>query len=210
MNQHPELAIPPVHWLARELIQEYSRTGDVTLAREFLESASGFDRESLLEILFWHALGQRDWPLAEFCLGEGYPVVPREWSDFGPLYHAMSLLGNCPEVIEWLLEHGAEIERRGHNNWTPLLAAVFSGSEEIVKMLLDYGADVNASTGIDDDLTPLMAAATMGHEGIVNILLAHGAGTHRRNRWGLDAAEVAESAGHNGLARMIRSRGRSQ
>ncbi|KAG7244832.1 hypothetical protein INR49_029851, partial [Caranx melampygus] len=45
--------------------------------------------------------------------------------------------------------------------------------EEMVKILLDRGASVNAQ---DNELwTPLHAAATCGHAGLVKILIAHGA-----------------------------------
>lgn len=117
----------------------------------------------------------------------------------------MTTLGDCAEVIDWLLRHGAEIERRVHNHWTPLLAAVSGGLVGTVAVLLDHGADINASTLIDYDDTALMIAARNGNETIVTMLLNHGAAAGRRNRYGQNAQEIAEQGGYVRIADLIRS-----
>jgi uncharacterized protein len=130
---------------------------------------------------------------------------PNDASEFGPLHDTMSeLVGDRPEVIKWLLRHGAVVDQRGPINATPLICAARHGLSETLRVLIANGADINASTEIDDDETALMVAAARGHESIVNALLTHGADAHRKNRWGRNAARLADERGHDAIARLIR------
>lgn len=66
------------------------------------------------------------------------------------------------EVVRLLLEAGADVQRRGFNNWTPLHAAALTGDADLVRLLLDAGADPEATTIIDDDWTPAEEADHLG------------------------------------------------
>jgi hypothetical protein len=55
-----------------------------------------------------------------------------------------------------------------------LAEAVRNGHEEIMNMLIDFGADVNEKSA-DNGNTPLMDAATKGHEDMLSTLIAAGA-----------------------------------
>lgn len=56
---------------------------------------------------------------------------------------------------------------------TPLHMAVRSGSEKIVRVLLEHGADCNARGA--QSMTPLARAIIENHENVVEMLLSHGA-----------------------------------
>ena len=61
-----------------------------------------------------------------------------------PIMYA-AMFSSTPEIVQLLLEHGAEIDARDNNGWTPLmLAAGFSSTPEIVQLLLDQGGDALA------------------------------------------------------------------
>ena len=52
------------------------------------------------------------------------------------------------EVVALLLEHGADINRKGRNGGTALHAAAFLGRAETVKLLLDKGADTTLRSNL--------------------------------------------------------------
>jgi len=52
--------------------------------------------------------------------------------------------GRSIEVVEALLDAGAELEARQQNGFTPLMGAAAGGVTEIVERLLAAGAEVNA------------------------------------------------------------------
>jgi ankyrin repeat protein len=56
---------------------------------------------------------------------------------------------------------------------TPLQLAMQRGWEPLVRLLLEYGADVNASEG--PYVTALKVATDRGYQGIIELLLQHGA-----------------------------------
>jgi len=67
-----------------------------------------------------------------------------------------------------------EVNGRGHTGDTPLAVAAWRGNLEIVKLLVEHGADVNA--GKDrGKRTPLLEAAAEGHADVVEYLIAKGA-----------------------------------
>jgi ankyrin repeat protein len=66
------------------------------------------------------------------------------------------------EVLDLLLTHGADIQQRGFNDYTPLHWAVAEGNIEAAEYLLARGANPNARTSIDDYATPLEEAETLG------------------------------------------------
>ncbi len=118
----------------------------------------------------------------------------------------MYFCGDSPAVIAWMLAHDAEIERRdlAQSNTTPLIHATVASLNDVVELLLQCGANANASTIIDDDDTALMIAVKAGNERVVKLLLAYGAETTRKNRWGQDAETLARLRGHFGLCHLLR------
>ncbi|WP_128113551.1 ankyrin repeat domain-containing protein [Polynucleobacter necessarius] len=58
-----------------------------------------------------------------------------------PLHYACTNDGHI-EVTQFLLANGATVDSRGLNGTTPLMMAVQSGNEDLVKLLLDKGANI--------------------------------------------------------------------
>lgn len=56
---------------------------------------------------------------------------------------------------------------------TPMIAAIVTGDDELVRLMLQRGADVEARCA--DQVTPLMHAISHGYNSIAELLLSHGA-----------------------------------
>jgi ankyrin repeat protein len=77
------------------------------------------------------------------------------------------------EVVNLLLDKGADLEAKDQYGATALIIASSEFRVDVVKMLLDKGADVN--TKDRNGWTALMWATSMGHMQIVKLLQSHGA-----------------------------------
>ncbi|ORX63511.1 ankyrin, partial [Anaeromyces robustus] len=60
-----------------------------------------------------------------------------------------------------------------YNDKTPLFSACESGNENLVKYLMEQGAEINVMSRCNH--TPLYTACQSGYENIVKCLLEHGA-----------------------------------
>jgi uncharacterized protein len=72
---------------------------------------------------------------------------------------------------------------------SPLCAAIIKGDVNAVKVLIEYGLDVNE---MSNDFTPLMLAARYNRVEIVEILLKNGAKVDIKNERGFTAIKYAE------------------
>jgi uncharacterized protein len=97
--------------------------------------------------------------------------------------------GHCDlTAVRSLLQQGASPNARNWdgNTLTALMVAAQNGCSDIVKRLLDAGAEVNAkadfASGIKANvlkgITALSSAAASGNANVVRILLEHGADVH--------------------------------
>jgi len=66
------------------------------------------------------------------------------------------------EMVELLLDKGADVNAPAAGGYTPLHAAAQNGQEEIILLLLKNMADINAVT--DDGQSPLELAIKSGHD----------------------------------------------
>ncbi len=88
---------------------------------------------------------------------------------------------------------------------TLLMAAIYFGQNEIVKFLIDKGADVNAKA--NNGGTSLILASLKGHEDVVKILLAKGADVNAKTNEGLTALSAARYKEHQGIVRILKAAG---
>jgi hypothetical protein len=89
-------------------------------------------------------------------------------------------------AVEALLKKGALVNRPG---WTALHYAAAAGSNEIVQLLLDESAYIDAES--PNKTTPIMMAARGGNILTVKLLLDEGADATLKNDQGLTALDLA-------------------
>ena len=106
-------------------------------------------------------------------------------------------------AVKALLAHGAEVNRHG---WTPLHYAAAVGDVEIVQLLLDKSAYVDAES--PNKTTPLMMAARGGQTNVAKVLIEAGADVALKNDQGLNAVDFALKNEHRDTAELIRSAGK--
>jgi serine/threonine-protein phosphatase 6 regulatory ankyrin repeat subunit A/serine/threonine-protein phosphatase 6 regulatory ankyrin repeat subunit B len=101
---------------------------------------------------------------------------------FTPL-HLASSKGHI-EIVEFLLNHGADTELEIFNGETPLmLAAQYAryGQYETIKTLLEHGAKVNHKD--EDGGTALHKAAMYSGKEVMNLLISYGADVNAREEY---------------------------
>ena len=67
---------------------------------------------------------------------------------------------------------------------TALMEAADEGHVEVVRLLLESGADINTQEDYGNGATALMEAAGNGHVEVVRLLLENGADTNTQNNSG--------------------------
>ena len=87
------------------------------------------------------------------------------------------------DVAHLLLELGADVNKIGTDEWSPLTAAAFCGSTDVLNLLLDHGADVNAMDKYER--TALGWAAGRGEAEAAELLIVNGATIDAKNKNGL-------------------------
>lgn len=102
---------------------------------------------------------------------------------------------NRLDLVEKLIARGAQVNNPG---WTALHYAASVGNVEIVKLLLEHAAYIDADS--PNKTTPLMMAAHGKHRAVCNLLIAEGADPSLINQRGVSAAGFALRAGDRELA----------
>ncbi|UCE48728.1 MAG: ankyrin repeat domain-containing protein [Phycisphaerales bacterium] len=139
--------------------------------------------------------------IARLLVSKGAGVSPIHWAAF---------VGDVEKVQE-LLRQGVDVDSRNArlDDGTPLYFAVTGAHEEVIRLLLAKGADVNLSTRRGE--TSLNAAARRdARTGIAELLIEHGADVNFRHaKWGKDdtALHTAAFRGHVEMARLLVNRG---
>jgi ankyrin repeat protein len=136
-----------------------------------------------------------------------------------------------PDIVKILLQNRADPDKEDNNGWTALSTAAYHGSarcvqiladrsktdlsrgllfatlsehKDVVKILLDYGAEVDSRSG--DGRTPLILAASKGNKEIVNMLLLAGADPSLTDQSGATAESTAVAKGFREIADLLHGR----
>lgn len=123
-------------------------------------------------------------------------VEVRNAADESPLMLA-ALKGEAL-LCQRLIQKGAEVNKPG---WAPLHYAATNGHLEVMNLLLEHHAYIDAAS--PNNTTPLMMAAHYGTPEAVKLLLEAGADPMLKNDLGLTAIDVANRGGRVDSAGII-------
>lgn len=110
--------------------------------------------------------------------------------------------GDAGEVARQLAE-GASVNARDATNHTALHFATQSNHVEAAVMLIEAGADVNASDGASIDHSPYLMAGARGYLEILTSMLTHGADLTDTNGYGGTALIPACERGFVAVVRAL-------
>ena len=160
------------------------RAGDLQALREAVDDPDTIPHTTLpidigtcLEYAIYHSPLLFIRQLLE--LGANVNPPREEHAGFPPLLAALSCSRpipgsearpDVPEIVQLLLEFGADPAQRGINDYTALHMAVAVRNQKAVELLLAGGADPRLRTTIDDFDTPLEMARAAGLYDIAAIL----------------------------------------
>ncbi len=98
--------------------------------------------------------------------------------------------GRDIKLLKSLIADGADINYQDRYGWTPLMAAVFAGQENIVKMLLEHGAKTELKV-FKEGWTAFRIAARTEKYDIAKMLVGHGADMNSQDSRGLTTLGAA-------------------
>ena len=182
-----------------------------------------------------------------------YPYKPSAFSRVGELQAGLPVFANGADrellaaaarndfaAVEKLLKEGANANAKDEGNFQPLIFAVNFGSVEIVRLLLEAGADPNinyegstllATAAMNgyaritalllesgarvneryaNESTPLMNAVFMDHASTVEAILNHEPNLSLENSDGMTALSIAQAQGYQQLVELLLKHGAAQ
>uniref|UniRef100_A0A8D2IPD0 Poly [ADP-ribose] polymerase n=1 Tax=Varanus komodoensis TaxID=61221 RepID=A0A8D2IPD0_VARKO len=148
----------------QQLLQEGVPLGNSEADRQLLEAAKAGEMDVVKKLCTVQSVNCRDI--------EGRQSTPLH---FAAGYNRVS-------VVEYLLQHGADVHAKDKGGLVPLHNACSYGHYEVAELLVKHGAVVNVA-----DIwkfTPLHEAAAKGKYEICKLLLQHGADPTKKNRDG--------------------------
>jgi ankyrin repeat protein len=174
-----------------------------TLARAKGHQLEDPYRKALCKKVKAMAQAKHHWPLLYYLAGKGCRYLnEKDAQGHTALWHAIDQ--NDPAIVQWLLDHGADVEAKTRGGDPPLHWAVKKGHKDIVTLLLRYDAAIEAK---GTTCTALHTAVQEGHTDTVILLLDQGAKIDAQDIVGFTPLHYAARKGHTPIVAMLLNKG---
>ena len=156
-------------------LHEAYQRGDLQAVKDLLGNPPDFPNcpgpLAVGRIVLEYAIYQSPLPFVRALLELGANPNYGESAGFPSLHAALSTnREDRYDIVELLLQFGADVQQRGVNDYTPLHYAAAQNDLRMIQLLLSHGADPVAKTGIDDFTTPQEEAERRGFSKAAQIL----------------------------------------
>ena len=164
--------------VAETLLHAASVSGHVDIMRWLLgHGADANARNYVSRTPLHYAVLNMHFEAIQILLDHGVDIDSQSITGKTPLYDLLSSRSSSSEgmvdVIQRLLEHGADTNIPDHRQSTALHLASSSGWPEVARLLLSYGAKVDEKD--EQGRTPFEVASSKGHHEMTKLLFEHGA-----------------------------------
>jgi len=161
------------------------------------------DKQKITDELF-AAAGKGDFETVKSLLTK-YPDMKDVRRNGG--WTLLHLSFDSRELVEYLIENGADIEARSDSQWTPLHSQAYGGHKDGVEVLLAHGADIDAKHAYD--MTPLISSIRWDRIEVAKLLIEKGANVDVANTLGRTPLIISATEGYFELAKTLLDNGAS-
>ena len=156
--------------------------------------------ETTKECCLIEAVREGDCEEVKKLIGQGADVDVVFGDNDYRLLHIAAMAG-YKEVVEFLIEKGADVNQQDNELATPLHMAAMEGHKRVVEFLIEKEANVDQQ----DDLqaTPLHWAASSGYKGVVEFLIEKGANVDQQDKERVTPLHMAAMGGHKGVVEFL-------
>jgi len=184
--------------------------GYVEIAKLLIEhgaNVNGRTKEGKTALMIAAAKGSSE--LVGLLIDKGADVNASDHAGFTALISAAYNTASDKDafrVVKILLEHRANTDKSTSEGITPLFGAISGGNLDIVRILIENGADVNKSHPLDGT-SPLMFSVMDDKNESAELLIENGADVNARQKHGPTVLMGVIHAGNEELAKILIERG---
>ncbi len=136
-------------------------------------------------------------------IGQEYDLEDPD--EISTLFYAIRKYASI-EFIEVLLQYGCDINQVDSDGLSAIDIAIKFKREDVIRMCLDKGMDVNA-TSRKSGITPIVLAACFNNIAIAQLLLDYGADINVQDSSGMSTKDYAKKLGQKKMLAFLDERG---
>jgi len=178
------------------------RVGSIDILKELVQAGVNLksrDENGYTPLMY--AVKRKSLAIINFLLSKGVDINERDNEGFNALMHAIAPPNNSMDVIQCLVDHGADFNASGVQQLSPLLLAARNNDFGVARYLVGKGAEINAkdSSGYNS----LMYAVLSHNIPMIEFLIENGIAINERNCQEYTALMIASENGYINIVKYL-------